>query len=94
MGGDQSSSSVPALWGVKSEVKHRTIVELVNNKIHLCGNNGFSIVLFIVAPWIRNSHVLDIVAEVPFSKECEFSWGALGMDEDEWVECENKDRLG
>ena len=37
VGTDQSPSSVPALWGVKSRVEHRTIVALVNNKIHLCG---------------------------------------------------------
>ena len=37
MGTDADPSSVPALWGVKSQVKHRTIVDLVNNKIHLCG---------------------------------------------------------
>ena len=37
VGNDHAPSSVPALWGVKSQVKHRTIVDLVNNQIHLCG---------------------------------------------------------
>ena len=37
VGADDAPASVPALWGVKSQVKRRTIVDLVNNQIHLCG---------------------------------------------------------
>ena len=43
VGNDQSPSDIPALWGLKSQVKLRTIVDLVNDEVHLCGPGAVKI---------------------------------------------------